>query len=313
MNCKHCNSFYIPKDKNRPAQFCSRSCATLGSNKGNVTQWVDCACCMAKAGIGFRNSAKLLGITTFSAISSALKHRGVKKEGTAQGWRKFAQKQGFNQNTGKIKWWGSDEAENLWLSQQKASFPDWSYVWTKEKSRRESIRRYHAMSQEDKKALNKSLWEKRKQDPLKLEKCKENRERWKKQNPERHREQTRRALKKKKQIDPGFKVLCNMRNRLKEIIGVARDGSKKWNSSLVGCDTRQLAAHLESKFTRGMSWANYGTDWHVDHIIPCSAFDHTKPEQVRQCWHWTNLRPLWAKENLAKSNRITEPQLSLLL
>jgi hypothetical protein len=94
---------------------------------------------------------------------------------------------------------------------------------------------------------------------------------------------------------------------------VTRDPSRKWNSALIGCDTHQLAAHLESKFKRGMTWANYGTHWHVDHIMPCAVFDHTKPEQVRQCWHFSNLAPLEAKKNMAKGANIEAPQLSLLL
>jgi hypothetical protein len=52
-----------------------------------------------------------------------------------------------------------------------------------------------------------------------------------------------------------------------------------------------------------MTFDNFGK-WHIDHIIPCASFDLTKPEQQRQCFHYTNLQPLWAFENLSKGSKI---------
>ena len=61
--------------------------------------------------------------------------------------------------------------------------------------------------------------------------------------------------------------------------------------------------HLEKQFQPGMSWDNHGYDgWHVDHIRPCASFDLTDEEQVRKCFHYTNLQPLWAKDNLRKGS-----------
>ena len=48
-----------------------------------------------------------------------------------------------------------------------------------------------------------------------------------------------------------------------------------------------------------MSWNNYGK-WHVDHIRPCIDFDLSKPEEQQKCFHYTNLQPLWAEENMRK-------------
>ena len=63
-----------------------------------------------------------------------------------------------------------------------------------------------------------------------------------------------------------------------------------------------------------MAWANYGRVWHIDHIIPCAKFDLTNERQQRLCFHYLNLRPLRAKENLQKQDKLTEPgQLPLLL
>lgn len=73
---------------------------------------------------------------------------------------------------------------------------------------------------------------------------------------------------------------------------------------LVGCTLPELQAHIESQFRDGMSWENYGRGgWHVDHIRPCASFDLSDPEQVKQCFHYTNLQPLWETDNLSKSDR----------
>ena len=76
---------------------------------------------------------------------------------------------------------------------------------------------------------------------------------------------------------------------------------------LIGCDAAALRRHLELQFTRGMDWSNYGTAWHVDHIIPCSHFDLSKPEHQKICFNWQNLRPLWASENVRRQDKIEQP------
>ncbi len=65
----------------------------------------------------------------------------------------------------------------------------------------------------------------------------------------------------------------------------------------VGCSYKELLDHLESQFEEGMTWENQG-EWHIDHFKAQSRFDPTNEEEAYMCWHYTNLQPLWASENL---------------
>ena len=71
---------------------------------------------------------------------------------------------------------------------------------------------------------------------------------------------------------------------------------------LTGCTIEQLKTHLESQFNARMTWANYGRAWHIDHIMPCASFDLTDEAQQHQCFHFSNLRPMWGGANITKGN-----------
>lgn len=70
---------------------------------------------------------------------------------------------------------------------------------------------------------------------------------------------------------------------------------------LIGCDIKTFKNHLESKFTSGMTWDNYGANgWQIDHIIPVSSFNLSDPEQQLKAFHYTNTQPLWWIDNVRK-------------
>ena len=99
--------------------------------------------------------------------------------------------------------------------------------------------------------------------------------------------------------EPSNRIAHNQRSRIHEVLR----GIVKHNHTLemIGCTAKELKNYLASKFTDGMTWENYGRyGWHVDHIRPCASFDFTDPEQQKQCFHYTNLQPLWARDNLSK-------------
>jgi len=74
---------------------------------------------------------------------------------------------------------------------------------------------------------------------------------------------------------------------------------------LLGLGVNAFRQYMENLFTEGMTFGNYGLHgWHIDHIIPCAYFDLTDPEQQKMCFHYTNLQPLWAEENLKKGAKL---------
>ena len=76
---------------------------------------------------------------------------------------------------------------------------------------------------------------------------------------------------------------------------------------MLGCTIGELKIYLEQQFKPGMTWENHIIDgWHIDHIRPLSSFDLTVLEQYKQACHYTNLQPLWAKDNLSKNDKWDE-------
>jgi len=77
---------------------------------------------------------------------------------------------------------------------------------------------------------------------------------------------------------------------------------------LVGYTLENLTKHLEKQFDDKMSWDNYGSYWHIDHIKPKSLFNYTSEidKEFKECWGLNNLQPLEAKANLIKHNKYNE-------
>ncbi|MDQ8050710.1 hypothetical protein [Luteibacter sp.] len=95
------------------------------------------------------------------------------------------------------------------------------------------------------------------------------------------------------------RMTCQMRAKLR-----GQKAGRSWRS-MVDYTVEELRAHLERQFLRGMGWHNAG-EWHIDHIIPVSSFNYTSPDDLefKRCWALANLRPLWGRDNIRKSNRV---------
>jgi hypothetical protein len=103
--------------------------------------------------------------------------------------------------------------------------------------------------------------------------------------------------------NPITKLKHRLSCRLREILKIKNIDKQKNFNNVIGCSIIELKEHLESKFSNGMNWENHGLyGWHIDHIIPLSSAN-TEEDLYKLC-HYTNLQPLWAKDNLKKSNKI---------
>jgi hypothetical protein len=113
----------------------------------------------------------------------------------------------------------------------------------------------------------------------------------------------------RRMLDPVYRLHDRMSSSVRGAL--QRRGLSKASRrlhDLVGYTTDQLAAHLERQFTKGMSWRNRGSKWHIDHIIPLASFQFTSANdpEFRAAWALTNLRPLWKPANLSKgAKRLT--------
>ena len=117
----------------------------------------------------------------------------------------------------------------------------------------------------------------------------------------------KRYWRKRKMLDPIYSLKHNLRTRIQIAIREGY-GEKAYKTiELLGCSWEEVREHIESQFTEGMSWNNYGLHgWHIDHILPCASFDLSDLEQQKKCFHYTNLQPLWAEDNLRKSDKIID-------
>jgi hypothetical protein len=115
-----------------------------------------------------------------------------------------------------------------------------------------------------------------------------------------HRKQINEQHKKRLKKDINFKLKCYLRSRIYNVL--KGNYKSKRTLELLDCSLKFFKQYLESRFKQGMTWENYGK-WHIDHIRPCASFDLSKAEEQAKCFNYTNLQPLWAKENLSKKDK----------
>jgi len=113
----------------------------------------------------------------------------------------------------------------------------------------------------------------------------------------------RRWYKKARDTNPEFRCRMAMAGRIREALISKKAVKTATTMRLVGCSRAHLKWHIKKQFKPGMTWENHGK-WHIDHIRPCSSFNLLLESEQRACFHFTNLQPLWAHENLSKSDKL---------
>lgn len=120
---------------------------------------------------------------------------------------------------------------------------------------------------------------------------------------ESHREEIYLYIKEQKTLNPLYKLSCSLRSRLWSVLKKKNwEKNSKFNE-YIGCDKQTLVNHIESQFQPGMTWENQGI-WHIDHIKPLALAKNE--DELYKLNHYTNLRPLWAIDNLKKGSKYVE-------
>ena len=105
--------------------------------------------------------------------------------------------------------------------------------------------------------------------------------------------------------DQNFRLKSLLRSRFRDALISKNIKKKSHVLELTSCSMDFLKKYLSKQFENGMTWENHG-EWHIDHRKPCASFDLRNEEEQRKCFHYTNLQPLWGKENKEKGSTFNE-------
>ncbi|HUW21516.1 MAG TPA: hypothetical protein VMW41_02490 [Candidatus Bathyarchaeia archaeon] len=180
--------------------------------------------------------------------------------------------------------------------------------------------------EENREELNERMRQRRKEDPEKYRT--RNRESARKRRelyPEKVRDEKRKFYQKnkdainkqrreymaKKLADSDYAAKYRLKLGMANHINYSLNGSKNgrhWED-VVGYSLTDLMKHIEKQFKPGMTWANRGAVWHLDHRIPVNAFNFTSPDHTdfKRCWALKNLQPLYKEDNLKKGAKLEKP------
>lgn len=142
--------------------------------------------------------------------------------------------------------------------------------------------------------------------------------RWYSENREKHRKTSDKWLNKNREHcnqiignrlknDETFHIMKVLRSRLKNVLKYQRKSQS--TKEFLGCSPKELCLYLEKRFLPGMTWKNHGfgkDKWNVDHILPCAIFDFSDPVEQKQCFHYSNLQPLWQVDNFKKGESTSQ-------
>ena len=126
--------------------------------------------------------------------------------------------------------------------------------------------------------------------------------RWREKNRDHVSAYSLERFKWKYQNDPSFRLKHNIGCLIR--IAIVKKGFAKTSRTheVLGCGYEFFKAHIERQFLKGMSWENRDS-WHLDHITPIATAK--TEDEVLALNHFSNLRPMWAKDNLSKGAKIT--------
>jgi hypothetical protein len=124
------------------------------------------------------------------------------------------------------------------------------------------------------------------------------------ENADKVREANKQYRNQRRNSEPLYRMIVNLRTRISKHCRAIKLNKTTRTKEMLGLGLAGFKSHIESKFQEGMNWDNYG-QWHVDHIKPLSLA--TTEQEIIELNHYTNLQPLWAVDNIKKSNKYEKP------
>jgi len=126
-----------------------------------------------------------------------------------------------------------------------------------------------------------------------------------------YRARVNKRQKERYKTDPKYRLKFCMSVSVCRALKNRNGTGKRGNSwlSMVDYTGYELMAHLEKLFKPWMTWENYGSDWHVDHIVAKKHFTYSEPKDIgfKECWALSNLQPLSWQENMSKGTKLDKP------
>jgi hypothetical protein len=181
--------------------------------------------------------------------------------------------------------------------------PDYMKVYGQSEKSKEYHKQYYKENSEIYKDRKKA-WRAKNPD-----KEKETRAKYNEENKEKLNEYHRKWKEKKRSTDINYKLQSNISRRIRYELNTLLKGKKvKRTTKYLGCSIEELKVFLEKKFTNGITWENYGSIWHIDHIIPCSSWNFTSEFDSKCCWNYRNLQPMLASQNQIKHDSFNEDE-----
>lgn len=272
-----CNNFFSATSAQNRKKYCDAKCREHAFYYNNVERMREKGRVNYHKADGQKNKVRI----------STCELDGCTNFFTAKNWRKkFCSNKCKNQNYNDANREKLRKKCREWVKARRSSDPE--FAEKHRQSSRESWRKmYYSLTPE--------------------QKLKMNRKKYAQVNVENRRKKAREQKRERYHKDLNYRLSSIVRSRISRSLRDNNIQYKKSNHSidLLGCSIVELKAHLEAKFTDGMSWENYG-EWHVDHIKPCASFENlgTCPKQQRECFHYSNLQPLWATENRQKYSNV---------
>jgi len=107
-------------------------------------------------------------------------------------------------------------------------------------------------------------------------------------------------MKNRYRTDIHYRIKSLMNNRIRNYIRL----KTKPTLEFLGCSMEYFMKWTEYQFDENMNWSNMGSYWHFDHVKPCDSYDFSQENEILECYYWTNIRPLEARENMSKGAKV---------